>query len=54
MLDAVRYVVDNSIKWRSVPADFPAWAGFTRSSGAGAARAWTWSSRPAAGRSPRQ
>lgn len=25
MLDAVRYVVDNGIKWRSVPADFPAW-----------------------------
>jgi transposase len=25
MIDAVRYVVDNGIKWRSVPADFPAW-----------------------------
>ncbi|MEU6300916.1 IS5 family transposase [Streptomyces erythrochromogenes] len=24
ILDAVRYVVDNGIKWRSVPADFPA------------------------------
>ncbi|MFC9756666.1 IS5 family transposase [Streptomyces sp. NPDC056921] len=25
MLDAVRYVVDNGIKWRAVPADFPPW-----------------------------
>ncbi|MFE6911986.1 transposase [Streptomyces erythrochromogenes] len=25
ILDAVRYVVDNGIKWRSVPADLPAW-----------------------------
>lgn len=25
MLDAVRYVVDNGIKWRSIPSDFPAW-----------------------------
>lgn len=25
MLDAVFYVTDNGIKWRSVPADFPAW-----------------------------
>ncbi|MCX4515802.1 IS5 family transposase [Streptomyces sp. NBC_01619] len=25
MLDAVRYTVDNGIKWRSMPADFPAW-----------------------------
>ena len=24
MLDAVRYTVDNGIKWRSMPADFPA------------------------------
>ncbi|MFF0503359.1 IS5 family transposase [Streptomyces fimicarius] len=25
MLDAVFYVVDNGIKWRNMPADFPAW-----------------------------
>ena len=25
MLDAVRYVVDNGIKWRAMPADFPSW-----------------------------
>ncbi|MFB7082813.1 IS5 family transposase [Streptomyces sp. NPDC056308] len=25
MLDAVRYLVDNGIKWRSLPADFPPW-----------------------------
>ena len=25
MLDAIRYVTDNGIKWRSMPADFPAW-----------------------------
>ncbi|WP_251017726.1 IS5 family transposase [Streptomyces sp. ISL-1] len=25
MLDAIRYVVDNGIKWRSMPVDFPAW-----------------------------
>jgi transposase len=25
MLDAIRYVTDNGIKWRSMPSDFPAW-----------------------------
>lgn len=25
MLDAVFYLVDNGIKWRVMPADFPAW-----------------------------
>ncbi|MGH4036041.1 IS5 family transposase [Actinomycetota bacterium Odt1-20B] len=25
MLDAVFYVTDNGIKWRAMPADFPAW-----------------------------
>ncbi|MFD0514622.1 transposase [Streptomyces aureus] len=25
MLDAVFYVVDNGIKWRNMPVDFPAW-----------------------------
>lgn len=25
MMDAIRYVTDNGIKWRSMPADFPAW-----------------------------
>ncbi|MFK4150286.1 IS5 family transposase [Streptomyces sp. NPDC004065] len=25
MLDAIRYLVDNGIKWRSMPADFPPW-----------------------------
>ncbi|WNM33718.1 transposase [Streptomyces sp. Li-HN-5-11] len=25
MIDAVRHLVDNSIKWRAMPVDFPAW-----------------------------
>jgi transposase len=25
MIDAVRYVVDNGVKWRALPADFPWW-----------------------------
>lgn len=25
MIDAVRYLVDNGTKWRSLPVDFPAW-----------------------------
>jgi transposase len=25
MIDAVRYLVDNGIKWRAMPADFPPW-----------------------------
>jgi transposase len=25
IVDAIRYVVDNGIKWRSMPADFPPW-----------------------------
>lgn len=25
MVDAIRYLVDNGIKWRAMPADFPAW-----------------------------
>jgi hypothetical protein len=25
MLDAVRYLVDNRIEWRAMPADFPPW-----------------------------
>ncbi|MFJ2021901.1 transposase [Streptomyces nodosus] len=25
LLDAVRYLVDNGIKWRAMPADFPQW-----------------------------
>lgn len=25
ILDAVRYLVDNGIKWRAMPADFPPW-----------------------------
>ncbi|MEU8653561.1 hypothetical protein [Streptomyces sp. NPDC048737] len=25
MLDAIRYLVDNGIKWRSMPSDFPPW-----------------------------
>lgn len=25
MLDAIRYLVDNGIKWRAMPADFPLW-----------------------------
>jgi len=25
MLDAVRYLVDNGVKWRNLPADFPFW-----------------------------
>jgi transposase len=26
MIDAVRYLVDNGIKWPAMPADFPPWA----------------------------
>ncbi|MFE2971647.1 transposase [Streptomyces sp. NPDC059340] len=25
VLDAIRYLVDNGIKWRAMPADFPPW-----------------------------
>lgn len=25
MIDAVRYLVDNGIKWRAMPSDFPSW-----------------------------
>ncbi|MEU3657832.1 transposase [Streptomyces sp. NPDC032161] len=25
ILDAIRYLVDNGVKWRSMPADFPPW-----------------------------
>ncbi|MYV39081.1 transposase [Streptomyces sp. SID1328] len=25
MIDAVRYLLDNGIKWRAMPADFPPW-----------------------------
>ncbi|MGW8797988.1 transposase [Streptomyces sp. NPDC055775] len=25
MLDAIGYLVDNGIKWRAIPADFPPW-----------------------------
>ncbi|MFB6749761.1 transposase [Streptomyces sp. NPDC056353] len=25
ILDAIRYLVDNGIKWRAIPADFPPW-----------------------------
>lgn len=25
MIDAIRYLVDNGIKWRSKPSDFPPW-----------------------------
>ncbi|MFR0359509.1 transposase [Streptomyces sediminimaris] len=25
MIDAVRYLVDNGIKWRAMPCDFPPW-----------------------------
>ncbi len=25
MLDAIRYLVDNGIKWRAMPVDFPPW-----------------------------
>jgi len=25
MIDAIRYLVDNGIKWRAMPSDFPAW-----------------------------
>ncbi|MFG3371275.1 transposase [Streptomyces sp. NPDC090032] len=26
MLDAVRHLIDNGIKWRAMPVDFPAWS----------------------------
>ncbi|WP_260696023.1 transposase [Streptomyces sp. IB201691-2A2] len=25
LLDAIRYLVDNGVKWRAMPADFPPW-----------------------------
>ncbi|MFE0654689.1 transposase [Streptomyces sp. NPDC059534] len=25
MIDAIRFLVDNGIKWRAMPVDFPAW-----------------------------
>ncbi|MDT0551603.1 transposase, partial [Streptomyces lonegramiae] len=25
LLDAIRYLVDNGIKWRAMPVDFPPW-----------------------------
>ncbi|MFD3916225.1 transposase [Streptomyces sp. NPDC058603] len=25
LLDAIRYLADNGIKWRAMPADFPPW-----------------------------
>ncbi|MGW6795729.1 transposase [Streptomyces chartreusis] len=25
MRDAVRYLIDNGIKWRAMPRDFPPW-----------------------------
>ncbi|MCX4992129.1 MULTISPECIES: transposase [unclassified Streptomyces] len=25
MIDAVRFLVDNGIKWRAMPSDFPSW-----------------------------
>ncbi|MFE3865688.1 transposase [Streptomyces goshikiensis] len=34
--DAIRYVVDNGIKWRALPADYPPWQTVsTTTSGAG-------------------
>ncbi|MGW7287334.1 transposase [Streptomyces sp. NPDC054847] len=30
MIDAVRYLVDNGIKWRAMPCDFPALAACVR------------------------
>jgi hypothetical protein len=39
MLDAVRYVADNGIKWRAPPKDFRVGRRCTGSSGAGATRA---------------
>ncbi|MFD4667005.1 transposase [Streptomyces halstedii] len=54
MLDAIGYLVDNGIKWRAKPADFPPWdrvyAFFRR----GATTAWSGSSMTGcAGRSGR-
>lgn len=30
MLDAVFYVLDNGVKWRAVPVDFPHWTAVYR------------------------
>jgi putative transposase len=60
MIDAVLYVVDNGIKWRALPRDFPPWQTvyglFRRWRGD---RAWDWTAalllaaaRRAAGRDP--
>lgn len=35
MLDAVRYVVDNGVKWVNLPCDFPPYRRGTRSPAAG-------------------
>ncbi|WP_323181078.1 transposase [Streptomyces sp. NBC_01142] len=35
MIDAIRYLVDNGIKWRAMPVDFPAWDRVTHSSADG-------------------
>ncbi|MEU9125733.1 transposase [Streptomyces sp. NPDC048506] len=55
MLDAIAYLVDNGIKWRAMPADFPPWDRSMRSSAAGATATWSGSSMTGcAGRSVRR
>ncbi|MFF5523063.1 transposase [Streptomyces coeruleorubidus] len=54
MLDAIGYLMDNGIKWRAMPADFPPWGRVLRSSAAGATTTWSGSSMTGcAGRSGR-
>jgi hypothetical protein len=38
IVDAIRYVVDNGIKWRVLPADFPPWQTSTATSRVGRRR----------------
>ena len=44
MIDAIRYLVDNGIKWRAMPADFPGWDRVYAFFPAGATTAWSRSS----------
>jgi transposase len=43
LIDAIRYLVDNGVKWRNMPSDFPG-SGSTLSSAAGVTTAWSVSS----------
>ena len=59
IVDAILYVVDNGIKWRALPADFPPWstvynhfADWERQERSSSGMPWSWCC-PAASRWPR-